>query len=140
MRVAFHKGGNLPGDKLIKWWDDGPYSHAEIIFSDGLWASASFMDKRRVRGKFIAPGENNWDYLTLPSSYEEPAREFFKRTEGVKYDLFGQVRFIIAPLRGNGEKYWCSEWVAEALGLREPWRYGPNGLYNVIYTIKEETA
>lgn len=137
MRVAFHKGGNLIGDKLIKWWDDGIYSHAEVIFSDGLWASASFMDSMEVRGKFIVPGENKWDYLTMPAVYEQPARDFFLKTQGVKYDLFGQARFVIAPLRGMSDKYWCSEWVAEALGLREPWRYGPNGLYNVLCTLKE---
>lgn len=140
MRVAFHKGGNQIGDRIIKWWDDGLYSHAEIIFSTGLWASASFMDGMKVRGKFIIPGENNWDYLTLPAAYEAPALEFFKQTDGIRYDLFGQVRFIFAPYRGRGNKYWCSEWVAAALGLREPWRYGPNGLYNVLCTLKEDTA
>jgi len=140
MKVAFHKGGNMIGDKLVKWWDAGPYSHCEVVFSNGLWASASFMDDMKVRGKFINPGENTWDYLTLPAHYEEPARKFFNATEGVKYDLFGQVRFVLAPLRGQGDKYWCSEWVAEALGLKEPWRYGPNGLYNVLCTIKEASA
>lgn len=140
MKIAFHKGGNLVGDKLIKWWDAGPYSHTEIIFGDGLWASASFMDKMEVRGKFIVPGKNKWDYLTLPGKYEQPARDFFARTEGAKYDLFGQIRFVISPLRGVSDKYWCSEWVAEALGLREPWRYGPNGLYNVLLSIEEVAA
>ena len=123
MKVAFHKGGNLIGDKVIKWWDSGLYSHCEVIFSDDLWASASFMDKQRVRGKYITPKEGKWDYITLPSSYEKTARDFFVKTDGVKYDLFGQVRFIVAPYRGMGDKYWCSEWVAEALGLREPWHH-----------------
>ena len=140
MQVAFHKGGSSVGGKIIKWWDSGPYSHCEIIFSDGLWASASFLGKQQVRGKLIKPSADGWDYITLPASYEQAARAFFAKTEGVRYDLFGQVRFIIAPYRGKGDKYWCSEWVAEALGLREPWRYGPNGLYNVLCTIKEEDA
>ena len=140
MKVAFHKGGNLIGDKLIKWWDAGIYSHCEVIFDNGLWASASFMDGMKVRGKFISPSEGNWDYLTLPTRYEQPALDFFRRTEGADYDLLGQARFVIAPLRGRGNKYWCSEWVAEALQLREPWRYGPNGLYNVLSTLQEEIA
>ena len=140
MRVAFHKGGNLIGDKVIKWWDAGIYSHCEIILSDGKWVSASFMDKMCVRGKYINPTPGSWDYINIPDSYEAGVREFFKKTEGMKYDLLGQVRFVIAPLRGSGNKYWCSEWVAEAVGLREPWRYGPNGLYNVLCTIKEEST
>ena len=140
MKVAFHKSGNLIGDKLIKWWDAGIYSHCEVVFDNGLWASASFMDGAKVRGKFIAPSAGNWDYLTLPDHYEPPALDFFRRTEGAGYDLLGQARFVIAPLRGRGNKYWCSEWVAEALQLREPWRYGPNGLYNVLAALQEEIA
>lgn len=139
MRVAFHKGGNLIGDKLIKWWDDGPYSHCEVVFSDGLWASASFMDGQKVRGKFIQPSAGNWDFIDLPDRYEQRARAFFALTEGMDYDLLGMARFVIAPLHGFGNKYWCSEWVANALDLREPWRYGPNGLFNVLCTLQEPT-
>jgi hypothetical protein len=97
VRVAFHKGGNLIGDRLIKWWDAGIYSHCEVVFSDGLWASASFMDGMKVRGKRITPAEGHWDYLTLPASYEQPARDFFEKTEGIAYDLFGQVRSSWRP-------------------------------------------
>ena len=137
MRVAFHKNGQRIGDKVIQWWDGGIYSHCEIVFSDGLWASASYADGKQVRGKYKMPNEN-WDYIPLPASYEQGARGFFEKTKGMPYDLFGRIRFIVAPYRGDGNKYWCSEWVAEALGLREPWRYGPNGLYNVLCTLKEE--
>ena len=132
MKVAFHKTGERVGDRLIKWWDAGPYSHCEVVFSDGLWASASLMDGAKVRGKRINPTEGSWDYLTLPGSSELAARNFFARTEGMKYDLLGMARFVIAPLRGSSNGYWCSEWAGEALGLQEPWRYGPNGLFNVL--------
>ena len=140
MRVAFHKGGNLIGDRLIKWWDGGIYSHCEIVFDDGLWTSASFMDGKKVRGKLIAPTPGSWDYITIPKAYEQVARDFFYATEGAPYDVLGLLRFVIAPYKGRGKRYWCSEWVAEALDLREPWRYGPNGLYNVLCTLKEEEA
>lgn len=136
MRVAFHKGGKLIGDKLIKWWDDGIYSHCEVVFSDGLWASASFMDGMKVRGKHISPTPGSWDYLDLPDRLETNARTFLALTEGMDYDLLGMARFVIAPLRGAGSKYWCSEWVAEALGMQEPWRYGPNGLYAALTALK----
>ena len=136
MKVAFHKGGQRMGDKLIKWWDAGPYSHCEVVFDDGLWASASLMDGAKVRGKRINPTPGSWDYLDLPGS-ELAARNFFARTEGTGYDLLGLARFVIAPCRGAGDRYWCSEWVAEALGLKEPWRYGPNGLHNVLCALRE---
>ena len=136
MKIAFHKGSKLLGDKLIRWWDDGPYSHCEVVFSDGLWASASFMDNLCVRGKHINPSPANWDYLHIPDKYEQPARQFLAETDGMKYDVLGLVRFIVAPMRGVSDKYWCSEWVAEALGLEDPWRYGPNGLYAALKLIE----
>jgi len=137
VKVAFHKTGKRVGDRLIKWWDAGPYSHCEVVFSDGLWASASLMDNMKVRGKHINPSKGSWDYLELPASYELAARNFFARTEGADYDLFGLLHFVIAPIQGSKDKYWCSEWVAEALGLQEPWRYGPNGLYHMLCALKE---
>jgi hypothetical protein len=138
MKLAFYKAkGNLM-NALIRWWDAGIYSHCELVFSDGLSASATFRDGRMVRGKYIEYHPDNWDFVELPDSFEAKAREFYKDTEGMPYDLFGQLRFLFAYSKGNSKAFWCSEWVAQALGLREPWRYGPNGLYNVVCELKGE--
>lgn len=78
--------------------------------------------------KRISYDPNNWDYIELPSELESYARSFYESTKGMPYDLFGQLRFFVSPLGVSKDTYWCSNWVASALGMPEPWRYGPNGL------------
>lgn len=135
-RLAMYKGkGNL-FNGLIRYWDSGIYSHCELVFSDGLAASASYRDSQEVRGKMIDFNDGHWDFIVLPDHLEEAARRFFEDTKGTGYDLVGQLRFFYSPLRGQKDKYWCSEWIATALGMTDPWRYGPNGLYAAITDLK----
>ena len=136
-RLAMYKGrGNL-FNAFIRFWDGGIYSHCELVFSNGISASASYRDGQKVRAKVIEFDDEHWDFVELPSFMEGAALKFLKDTEGKGYDLIGQLRFIAAPLRGQRNKYWCSEWVAAALGMKDPWRYGPNGLYAAIAASKE---
>lgn len=139
-KLAMYKGrGNL-FDAFIRFWDGGNYSHCELVFSNGLCASASFRDGQQVRLKPIQFDESRWDFLELPAELEVDAWKFFNETEGAKYDLIGQIRFLVSPMRGQKKKYWCSEWVAAALGLQEPYRYGPNGLYATLCSFKTMEA
>ena len=48
MKAAFYKG-TRPGlqgiySRAVRAIDRGPYSHCELVFSDGLSASASYID------------------------------------------------------------------------------------------------
>lgn len=133
MKIAFYKSTKSVYNTFIRWWDAGHYSHCELIFSDGLAASASFADGQCVRSKQIDFDPANWDFIELPSHLEADARAFFEATEGKGYDLIGQIRFLIAPYQGQKNKFWCSEWVASAIGMEQPWRYGPNGLYAALH-------
>lgn len=132
LRVAFYKGRGNWFNRFIRFWDGGPYSHCELVFSSGVSASASWQDGRQVRSAFINFRPEHWDFIELPAEWEAPARVFLDKTEGAKYDLVGQVRFFIAPLRGARKGYWCSEWVAAALGFPDPWRYSPNNLFSAV--------
>lgn len=129
MKVAFYKAKGNAMNGLIRFWDGGPYSHCELVLSRGVSASATVRDGMQVRSKYINFSDANWDFLDVPPHLEAAAVEFFRKTEGMPYDLIGQFRFILNPYRGSADKYWCSEWVAEALGMPDAWRYGPNGLY-----------
>ena len=46
--AAFYQGTRpgLPGlyNRLVRWLDRGEFSHCELVFGDGMSASASFMD------------------------------------------------------------------------------------------------
>lgn len=135
-KAAFYKGqGNL-FNRLIRWWDGGPYSHCELVFSDGMSASASYRDGQKVRMKRIEFDAGSWDFVVLPDELEAQARMFFEKTKDMKYDLLGQARFVYAPGRGDKTGYWCSEWIAAALSMPSPWRYGPNGLSDSLLLLQ----
>ena len=131
MRAAFYKA-TRPGVQGIYSWavrfvDRGPYSHCELIFSDGMSASASYIDKG-VRLKRIDYDDTHWDFIDLPPSMEPYARDWFEANKGAPYDLMGNVRFVLPWLADSERGWFCSEALGAALGWAEPWRFGPNGL------------
>lgn len=132
MKIAFYKGKGNFFNWLIRKWDGGKYSHCELVFSNGFSASASYRDGRQVRAKVIEFNPEHWDFINVPTELEGGALTFLEETNGKPYDLVGQIRFIVAPLTGSKEGYWCSEWVAAALGMPEAWRYSPNSLYAAL--------
>ena len=138
MQAAFYKA-TRPGlqgiySRAVRWIDRGPYSHAELVFSDGLSASASWMDGG-VRFKRIDYDPERWDFVTLPDSLEPYARDWFERNAGAPYDLMGNVRFVLPWLADSERGWFCSEALAAALGWAEPWRFGPNGLSALLRSI-----
>lgn len=134
-RAAFYTGTRtgLPGfyNRLVRWFERGPYSHCELVFSDGAAASASFMD-RGVRFKHIEFDPDRWDFVDLPAQYEFAARAWFVDHDGQAYDIVGNIRFLLGFLPDSKHKWFCSEAMAAALGIYEPFRYGPNGLWSVL--------
>lgn len=135
MYAAFYKG-TRPGlqgiySRAVRVIDRGPYSHCELVFGDGLSASASYIDGG-VRFKRIAYDPSHWDFVQLPQYLETQARKWFDEHEGEPYDLMGNIRFVLPFLPDSEKGSFCSEAVAAALGFREPWRFGPNGLAAVL--------
>lgn len=133
MQAAFYKG-TRPGlqgiySRAVRWIDRGPYSHCELVFSDGVSGSASYIDGG-VRFKSIDYSKHpeHWDFLALPDELEAYARDWFEFNEGLPYDLLGNVRFVLPWVHDSETGWFCSEAMAAALKLKEPWRFGPNGL------------
>ncbi len=135
LKAAFYKGtrSGVNGiyNRLVRWWDNGKYSHCELIFSDSQSASASFMDGG-VRFKQIDFDPDRWDVIELPAELEAAARRWFTYHEGAKYDIIGNVRFVACFLPDDKNKWFCSEAIGAALGVVEPWRLGPNGLAAIL--------
>ncbi len=132
--VALFKG-TRPGleglyNRLGRYLDGGPYSHCELIFTERDSASASFLD-HGVRFKDIGYSSvGNWDFLPVPDpdgSTERFARSWFEFHAGMKYDIWGNIRFGIGFARESRHAWFCSEAVMAALGYHETWRYGPSG-------------
>jgi hypothetical protein len=130
MRVAFYKGKGLPYNYLVRWFEGGPYSHVELLFSDGISGSSSWMDKG-VRLKAIGYSSDNWDFVDVPYDDETFARQWFIEHQGARYDLFGQAKFIFGFVKPASTRYWCSEAVADALQL-DGETFGVNPLYKYL--------
>jgi hypothetical protein len=131
MKLALYKGTRpgVPGlfNRLIRWWTNSPYSHCEIVFSDGISASSSIEDKG-VRFKYIEMSPDKWDLIDLPNSDELYARNFFQQNLGKKYDILGLFGFIWRRGTNSKDKYFCSEICASSLQLNKPENYSPGSL------------
>jgi len=134
MKILFYKGTRkgVQGiySRLVRFVDKGKYSHCEVLFSDGLSASASFIDKG-VRFKQIDYTSDNWDEVEVACD-ELTVRAWFNNHEGDKYDILGNLRFGLFFITPSKNKWFCNEAIGEALGIKDSWRYGPNGLYALL--------
>ena len=135
MIVAFYKA-TRPGlegiySRAVRFIEHGPYSHCEVIFSDGTSASASFIDKG-VRFKQINYNPENWDFVSVPDAVHDAAKEWFAEHEGRGYDVWGNVAFVLPIVKHSAGKWFCSEAIAAAIGMPDAHKYGPNGLAKVL--------
>jgi uncharacterized protein YycO len=135
VKLALYKG-TRPGisgiyNRLTRLLDRGIYSHCELVFGNGVSASSSFLDGG-VRFKAIEYSQlANWDFMDLSSAsgrLEASAMDWFKKHEGERYDLWGNLRFATGFARDCDDKWFCSESVLAALGFSEAYRYGPSGM------------
>ena len=149
LKAAFYRG-TRPGlagiyNRLVRWWTKSPYSHVELIFYDGvkcaggLAASASNMDGG-VRTKVIDFDLARWDFIELPDELAERAWQWFRDHDGAPYDLVGNLQFVLAPVPHSQTRWFCSEAVAAALGIPDPWRYSPGTLASALTLLQPASA
>lgn len=67
LQVAFYKGRTRFFNRLVSWWLNGPYSHAELILDTdaggyAACASSSFLDGG-VRLKYMRLDPEHWDIV-----------------------------------------------------------------------------
>jgi uncharacterized protein YycO len=140
MQVAFYKGRH-PGiagwlGVATKWWTRGPYSHGELIVArEGDTAvcwSSTYLDHGVRRA--VVTLDDNWDVFDVPTTpaQEAAALAWFEAHAGQPYDVAGLFGFAFRHYEGEKSKWFCTEAVAEALGLRDSWRYDPNTLAAVL--------
>lgn len=130
MHLAFYtgtrKGFHGLLNRAVRWWTRGPFSHVELVFSDGLAASASGVD-HGVRFKDIQFDLARWVLVPIDGD-EAQSRDWFKANLGKGYDYLGLFGFLWRPYNGERDRFFCSEAVALALGYPEGWRFDPNTL------------
>lgn len=141
MQIAFRKSGvGYTGYKkytnvVTAYLTGGEYTHAELVFSDGLVGSAWFDEPGLKNGVHLqkAKGYDPKLWELVPIRGDEPqARNWFEEHVGQDYSLIGAIGNVIRPLRGSERKFFCSQTVAAALGWKDPWRFDPNLLHCVV--------
>jgi hypothetical protein len=141
MILAAYKG-TRPGisglyNKLGRRIAQGPYSHSELIFPEegGISWSSSYIDGG-VRGKHIGYSSvGHWDFFEIPASFDHAkALSYFKERDSWGYDVRGNLRFGVSIVFPSDDKHklFCSEAIAEALGLPDPFKQDPCSLVNIL--------
>lgn len=135
MNLLFYiaKNGNF-SDWLISTWTQGPFSHVELQFSDGICFSASKRDGG-TRFKKIDVIPEHWAKINVNCN-ENKIRDWCQNQLGCKYDLLGVLGLALHIKYKNKKQWFCSELVGEALRvgglikLNKP--LSPNGLWKVL--------
>lgn len=138
MKLACFKG-TRPGiaglfSISVRWWLGGPYSHTELVFSDGYSGSSSWLDGG-VRLKLIDFDQSKWDFYEIKGD-EQAAMHWFLTHQGEGFDLLGLIGFVWSRGTHRRRKWFCSEAVAASLGVPEPFRFDPCTLPNVFKRAK----
>lgn len=139
MKVALYTATRpgIPGlyNRLVRLVDGSRFSHAELVFDDGVCWSSSYMDGG-VRRKLIELDPAKWHVIELPANADaNRARDWFERHEGAGYDLGGNLRFVWRWWPQSRSRWFCTEAIAAALGLPTPEDYGPRRLADDVVQL-----
>lgn len=144
IKVAFRKDGTSIYSKIIKAWPfggaKGPYSHCEVLFSNG-WSWSSDETDSGTRFKKITY-TSGWDFLEIPCSLDDERRlwKFCESENGLAYDKRGIIfSFLPIPIGWQHENKWfCSEAVTAVIQLLHylsgysPASIAPSRLYKLL--------
>lgn len=140
LHIAFYKGRARLFNRVVSWWERGPYSHCELVVGaseDGaLCWSSSFLDGG-VRLKTIKLDPDHWDLVSFPVSAEREAfaLEWFRAHEGQPYDVRGLLGFVWRPCGDDKDRWYCNEAIGASLQLDAPWRFAPNGFASILQFV-----
>jgi hypothetical protein len=133
MRLASYTG-TRPGwaglfNRAVRAWLVIPYSHSELVFSDGMAFSCSWLDGG-ARFKRIEFSPEHWDVIDIPATYDEAITRQWAQAmvdRGTAYSLLILAAFVVPPLlRLVGQRREvCSTAIALALGIKDQRRFDP---------------
>lgn len=136
MQIAFYKGGwslfkdpgKLIGHIAVCIRTLSIYSHAELVI-DRVCYTSSVRDGG-VRSKVIDVNDGHWDVREVHPYWDdkEMALKWFKEHDGLPYDWWGIVRFVLPFVKQKDGQWFCSEAVAAALGHDDPASFSPADL------------
>jgi hypothetical protein len=137
IRVAFRYGDARLFARVIGWWQRHDSAHCEVAETWGgsvhACVGASFLD-RGVRMKVIDMPPEKWRIYEIDRPASSVAA-WYDRHKGDDYDVLGLLGFLWRPIRGRDRRWFCSELVANVIGLQEPHRYDVAAIEHVCDLI-----
>lgn len=130
MYLIFYKGKGGFIDKVIRFFTRSPFSHCEIaIKEDGDFFTCFSSSPRDggVREKRMILKCANWEFLPFDLD-QEKLQAFYAKTNGLKYDYWGAIGIVLPFIKQKRTRYFCSEWLADFLGIKNPSSYSPGKL------------
>ena len=130
MKIAFYiaeKGDWV--DKLISIITRSKYSHCEMVFPNGEFASSSPRDGG-IRFKFIEQ-DSHWEIFDVHATMsEEEIRRWFEGNDQDTYDWIGAFMSIFGIMIKREDKKFCSYVCALMLGKYPA--VTPGKLYRIL--------
>ena len=122
IQIAFYKGDGNILNKIVRWWTNSVYSHAELVIPEtSTWMGITPLLKSKINA--IKKEECNmadWDFIDIEISQSQynNIMEFYEDTHGHGYDWIGMLLSQFLPCKIKHKNRWyCSEWIAYALRI-----------------------
>ncbi|MBS9781224.1 MAG: hypothetical protein KGV56_01895 [Gammaproteobacteria bacterium] len=122
-------------DWVIRFVTKSQYSHCELVVKRpnlGLGLYDCYSSSPRdggVRKKVMALPSDKWDLIEITHIGVNRPRNTFKKYVGKEYDWLGVLGFALH--KDDKNKYFCSEYCSEILGLAET-HLSPQQLYQQL--------
>ncbi|PLW75786.1 hypothetical protein [Cohaesibacter celericrescens] len=148
LTFAFYKAKGDWRNWIVRKATNSIYSHCEVIFSlaeaqeEVLCHSASARDGG-VRSKSIILRPDLWDLVHLPYCFfdEQHAKHLLILSAGAKYDYPAiLLNHVVSLNRHSDERWFCSEFCAELIGLPNPHVYSPQALFDLLGYLRTQTS
>ena len=129
---------NQPASLVIKLFTLSHWSHVAILDDEGyIFDSTLLSGVRRIHFDEWKEHYRELDFTIFPVKDRKKAYEFLSSQVGKGYDALGIFSFILRKNYEDKNKYFCSELVAQTVGVKyKPWRLSPQFLLQFYKTLK----
>lgn len=143
--LKFYKGKESIFSRSICFMTRSDYSHVEIY---DIYSGTSYgvLVDEGVFYKHREYKPEHWDTIGVPSMFNINIKNFINHRLQIlierkpRYDYLGVLFTQLLNFRRHAEhKYFCSEFVAEALDIPNPHKYSPAMLKDLIDYIERLT-
>lgn len=136
MYLAFKIKATSFLERLVRFFTDSDAVHCELVTAlhrDQFFGYTSLPLEGVVK-RWYSYDPDEWTFIEVRANPND-VLSFYEKAKGKKYDYLGCLGFVI-NVRENPNRYFCSEFCAEALSLKNPSSYTPGRLMEYFETFE----